>query len=60
MLDDRSGVSELLELATRHVVVWIVNGLSLEALQLGHPVADIVAVRIAFFGLGEGVEYSLK
>jgi hypothetical protein len=59
VIHDRRGVSQLLELVARHIVEWVVHRFTLEVLELGNPVADVVPVGIAFLGLGEGVEDAL-
>jgi antitoxin (DNA-binding transcriptional repressor) of toxin-antitoxin stability system len=59
VIDDGRGIAQLSELAARQLVKGVMDGLSVEVFELGYPVADVVAVRIAFLGLGESVEDSL-
>ena len=58
MLHNRLRIAQLFKLVTRHRMKRIMYRLALEVLELGHPVADIVAFRVALLGLCEGVEYA--
>ena len=60
MIHNRLGVPQLLELVLWHIMIWIMDRLPFEVFQLWNPVSDVVAVGVAFLGLSEGVEYSLR
>ena len=54
VVDDGLGVAELLELGLRQTLVRRVHGVALDVAQLGHPVPDVLALRIRLFRLREG------
>lgn len=60
MIHDRLRVAELFELVPGHVVERIMYRLALQVLELWHPVSDVVALRVAFLRLRQGVEDSLQ
>ena len=60
MIDNRCRIAQFLELATGHIVRGVMYGFPLQVFEFWHPIANVVAVRIALFRLGQCVEDALR